>query len=334
MKVNRKELKEILETAKIGLTSRETIKQSNMFVFKDGELITFNEEIMTRQKSPLDFSGVVYAEDFIKLMGKFPEEEVEIFDKKEEIIIKGKRKSAGVTCQTEVQLLYQDVPTPEKWRKFPKGIFDMMLQASRICSTDPAKPTAMYVHVTPEYIEATDGFRLFRATLETGFKNPILISALSIAAVAPFKPMKYSVGKGWVHFKTDDGAKISAICSHEDFLDCSAILEIEEFDEVSLPGNLSEILDRAEIMKDPDMDANVQLTFEDGKMTIKAQKDTGWYKEKKKVKYSGDKLEFKAHPGLLKELFSRTRNVKVGEGKLKIEHENIEFVVALVVSGE
>jgi len=44
MKINRQEFLDSLEMVKAGLSPREFIEQSSCFAFKEGEVLTFNDE--------------------------------------------------------------------------------------------------------------------------------------------------------------------------------------------------------------------------------------------------------------------------------------------------
>ena len=58
VKVNRETLLAALKFASLGVSLRgETLEQSNTFVFTEKELITFNDEVMTRSPTPLPGIG-------------------------------------------------------------------------------------------------------------------------------------------------------------------------------------------------------------------------------------------------------------------------------------
>src|SRR5687768_12406403 len=57
MRVDRENLLRALESVTAGLAHREIIEQSGSFVFKDGNVITFNDEIACTATSPLKIQG-------------------------------------------------------------------------------------------------------------------------------------------------------------------------------------------------------------------------------------------------------------------------------------
>lgn len=333
MKVKREELLQSLQFARLGLSNRgETLEQSNSYVFKDGKLVTFNDEILSRCTSPLgDLQAAVLAEEFLTLVEKLPDEELEVELKGKEMVLVGTRRSAGITAFIEIQLPFDAVPAPEKWYKLGEKTFGMLQQAARICSRDATMELTTVVHATPKLVESCDNFRLFRATIETGFPEEVLIPAESLLELEPWKVVSVSVGKGWVHFRTEDKTHVVSIrCSHEKYhgnLDVLLTLG-KDAETVSLPGNLVEIVERSSVMLDAENPA-VQLKMEAGKLTLISRKDTGWYKETKKVKYEGKPLDFEVNAKFLVEVFGRSKDVQVDSKRLKLVTDEIEFVSAL-----
>ena len=61
MKVLRKKLLEELQIADIGLAAKPTIQQSDCYVFQNGEVITYNDEVACHTKCSLGITGAVNA---------------------------------------------------------------------------------------------------------------------------------------------------------------------------------------------------------------------------------------------------------------------------------
>lgn len=335
MKINRTSLLELLNVASVGLTARELLEQSNAFVFHNGELITFNGEILTRVTSPLeDVEGAVSADDFYKLLSKFPDDEVEIFVKGEEIRVKAGKRSAGMRRGAEVFLPYSDVPRNKTWHDAPAGLMGTLLQAARVCGRDETQPRTTEVHVTPDRIEASDNFRLFQCMLETGFEAEALLPATSVEKIGAVIPKQIAHRGGWFHVKNRDGHKIAVRCSSGDYPDLEPHLQVEDQRKVVLPKTLVEILSRASVMHETAFDACVTVKIEEGQLTLTAKKETGWYRESEKVKYRGPALRFDVHPKFLEDVLSKTRTVRIGGNRMKIATEDTTFVVCLEMGGE
>jgi hypothetical protein len=329
MQIDRKKTLSTLKLLSIGLSAKELLEQSNCFVFSGESAVTFNSETLCRTKSPFDFDAVLIADDLIKLLEKFPDDELEIIKREAEVVIKGARRSAGLTTTAEVHLPFDSVPKPEKWLKLADGVGAMLQQAARTCGTDETQIRTTCVHITPKLIEACDNYRLFRATLDTGITEEILIPASGVKALKGLDIVRVSVGKEWAHFRTKDNLDISIRCYHDSYHQgLDKILKVEGH-KIKLPDNLGEIIARAEVMQIGGNDPEITLLLEPGELTLSARKESGWFKERKKINYSGDVLTFKINPEFLIEILVQTRTVIVNEKQMKIETENIAFACVL-----
>lgn len=332
MNIGRGLLLSKLNEAAIGLSSKEILEQSNCFIFKDGRLTTFNDDIMVRMASPLDFDMVVNATDLLAILAKIPDDEIEITRTDNEVRINGQRRTAGLAVASEVHLPLDAVPSPVKWSRLGEGVAGLLQQATRTCGKDETQYLATCVHVTPELIEACDNQRLFRVNCTTGFPDRVLIPAASMDMLEGLEVMKVSIGKGWVFFKTLGGAEVALRCSHEDYQKgIDQLLELKEPETMTLPANLKEMVERAEIFNTAAYDARVSIHINKGELTISSRKDGGWYKERKKIRYEGRELEFEINPKFLVEILSRTRDIEVDDRRIKIISGNIQFVVALLM---
>jgi len=72
MKVNREAFLQCLETVQPGLSTREVVEQASSFIFKEGEVFSFNDELFCRNKSTLNssFQGAVKADKLLNLLRK------------------------------------------------------------------------------------------------------------------------------------------------------------------------------------------------------------------------------------------------------------------------
>lgn len=338
MIIDRQKLVDALNLAKIGTSPKgELLQQSNSFIFDGGRLITFNDEIRTDSPSPIDIECAVLSDEFLKVLGRFPDDEVDVFisGKKgqgQELIIKGKRKSAGITCFDEITLPHEAVPTPDGWSKLGKDVSDMLQHAASVCGHNVAQEKTTMVHVTPDIIEASDNYRILRAKLATGFIDECMIPATSIKAMRDIKIKRVSIGEGWVHFRTVAKQIISVRCSHETYHDDMELMMQVDGSAITFPKNLADILARATVMMDTDDLPLISIELTKNKIKVESRKDNGWYRENKKIKYDGVPLNFSVRPASLLEMLKRTHSAVVDSngGKMKIIADNVQFLIALI----
>jgi hypothetical protein len=329
MKVDRKEFIICLASVSSGLSPREVLEQSNAFIFSDGDVITFNDEIMARSPCKVGFDAAVASSDFLKMLAKFPDKEIDIDRRKGDVVIKGTRRTAGVTCDTNLLLPFASVPAPDGWKKLRPRTWGHMLQASRTCGQDRTQYLTTCVHVAPQRIEGCDNYRLFRADGPTGFQQEILVPADAITAIEGAPIEKASIGKGWIYFGSGETV-FSVRCSHEKYHDdIDTMLKVSGGELLELPDNLRDIVSRAEVMNEAGFDSRISVSIAGGILEVSSRKEGGWYKERRKVKYRGKDLAFDVNPKFLVDILGRTREVTVGDSRMRIDADNTVFVVSL-----
>lgn len=335
MRIEREKLLTTLTTAKVGTSKKEILEQSHSFVFTEDKLITFNGEILTIVDTPCpEIVGAVHADDMLSMLSKFPDDEVDLEIKGEELQIKaGKKRSAGLVQIAGAQLPYEDVPKPKKWAGLVSGLMGTILQAARVCGRDETRPRMTEVHVTEKAVEASDNDRLFRSVMETELPE-LLIPATSIEVCGALAFEEVATRGGWFHLKTKQGHQVSIRCSSGVYPEMEPLFIMENSKKIQLPGNLPDILSRAQVMQETTFDAMVSITIKDGVLTLKAQKEAGWYKESKKVEYKGDPIRFEVNPKFLEEILTKTRNVRIGGNRMRIKAGETVFIVSLEVPEE
>lgn len=343
--IKRDILRKELEEASVGLSTRAILEQSDMFIFVDGRVLTFNDDLfysgaccLAKHLTPDGLSIAVPAKELLSLLGKFPDDEVEMsFDEeKTELRIKGKRRAAGLSCAIEILLPVDEVPKPAKWHKVGDDLMAVMRAAADICGKDLSQPWTTMVHVTPKMVEATDNYRLYRTMMLTGFPEEVSIPASAVVDLARHVVRRVAVGKGWCHFRLKSKARVSVRCSHEPYVKgIGALLKKKGGHTIELPSNLDEILARAEILQDVNYDARVEITIKKNRLTVKSRNDAGWFRESKSVRFSGDEITFEVHPQILLDLLKRTHKATIiGTDRIMVETDNTVFVACLQIAGE
>ena len=79
MKLNTKDFQEALKIVKPGLARNENIEQSTSFAFKDGHIITYNDNIsISHPIDDLDVTGAVIGSTLYDYVMKLKREEMEL----------------------------------------------------------------------------------------------------------------------------------------------------------------------------------------------------------------------------------------------------------------
>jgi len=331
MKVSREQLLKSLESVAGGLAKKEVLAQSNCFVFREGQVVTFNDEVSVKAPSPLDVEGAVPAEPLLLLLRKLNEAELEVVVKDDALQIKGKNRQSSIRMEQEVLLPVDGLEQPGKYRPIPEKLVEGLKTVSACCSNDESSFLLTCVNVSSDCLEASDDFQIISYPIQTGIKKPFLIKKESIAKLAVLEPTAWCETENWLHFKCASDVVISARRYVEDFPNVSQYMDVEG-SAVKLPKGLEAALDKAQIFSGEEQSNNlVTVTFAKGRFEIMGEGATGWYRERRKTDYDGDDLQFKIAPRLLMEISRRSDECVVGEGRIKVDAGTFTYITVTQV---
>ena len=101
MKTNRTALLAILQAVKPGLANKEILEQSTSFIFAQGEVLTYNDEVAVRHPLPddLPLEGAVQAKELFALPNKLKDDEISLETTENELLVSGQKTKAGIRLQ-------------------------------------------------------------------------------------------------------------------------------------------------------------------------------------------------------------------------------------------
>lgn len=332
MRVNRETLLGALESVSPGLAKREIVEQSDCFVFTGKRVITYNDEVAVQAKSPLNgqLEGAVRAAPLMTLLQKLAEDEVEIRADEAELRIKGKQKQAGVRMDAEVTLPVGSVEKPGKWTALPEGFLDALQIATQCAGKDETEFILTCVYITPKYIEASDNVQIIRCPTETGFSEPALVRAASVKHIAGLGVTHVSETKSWIHFR-NKGVIFSCRRYADEYPKLGQFYKLESPRKITLPGGLGEAVEKATVFSSENTEANdILIKLDTNELRIEGRGATGWYAEKKRINYDGERMAFRVSPTLLVDITERANECQLSAGRLKVKTGTYSYVVALV----
>lgn len=319
IRVNRVELLQRLEAVQPGLSPRQILEQSDCFVFKDGRVVTFNDEVSCSTKSPFpkDFTGAVAAAPLLAILGKLPEETIKVEVKDGKLKVTGKNRVAAVNMDAEILLPVGTVDPPTEWHNLHEDFEDAVKIVQECAGKDESEFWATCIHVHPKYLEACDNYQAVRFKLKMGISNPTLVKRDSLKYLPDLGMTEYSEAEKWIHFRNPAGLVVS--CRHyvEDYKDLSPMLTVEGT-ATQLPKNIGEACDKAEVFTAEEEENMVRITLTKGMMRVNGEGAKGWYKERKKVAYDGEQMEFLISPTLLTQLAQRHNEVVVAPDRIMV----------------
>jgi len=331
MRQDREELLRKLEAVAPGLATREAVEQSSCFVFDKGRLMTFNDEVACSIACDIGVTGAVAAKPLLELLGKMAEKEIDISMKEGggEILVKGKRRRAGITLEAEITLPVWAIVPPKEWGKLDPEFADAVGVVQQCASKDQNRFHLTCIHITPGYVEACDNFQIARYPIKTGVAGECLVKRDSLKHVTGLGMTEVSETETWLHFRNPTGLILSVR---------REVLDFEILDEIlattgtptTLPGGLAEAVGKAEIFSGENSENNVVIVqLRPGELRLRGVGVTGWYEERKDVKWEGGALAFSIAPKLLVEITTRANDCYIAPNILKVDGGKFQYVTCL-----
>ena len=320
-----------LEKVKKGLATRELIEQSSSFIFEKGHVCTYNDEIFARAPMKTGFTGVVEAEPLLKLLSKIKDTEITFAVTDNELQIKGKKFSSGILFKKEILIPIDEVHIPKKFKPLPSNFTQQAKLACLTAGISLHEPLLTCVHIFENKVESCDNDRITICTLDSKIDADILIPASNMLKLCDEKLSEYSVDQSWIHFKTQDGVFLSTRLFSDNYVDLQQFIpKRTKGTEITFPKTMETILDRADIFsKDAtSQEKIVTLSFRNGKMTVGAKNDKGWFKEKSKSNFD-EQFAFTINIEFMKDILKITNSISLVENSLYFRTENSIHLIKL-----
>jgi DNA polymerase III sliding clamp (beta) subunit (PCNA family) len=338
MKIKRLELLEALEIVRPGLaTGKEVIEQSSSFAFRGGRVITYNDEISIAHKiEGMDLEGAIKAEELYQLLGKIKAEEISIATTDNELRIKAGRSRAGIKLQTEIKLPLDEISEIGDWEPIPEDLIPNLSMALPCVGREASRPVLQNIHIRKDgKVEASDSLRAIQCV---GTELPIptcLIPGSTVRELIHYPLTEMSHNQGWLHFKTKQGTIISCRTVNDNYVNVDEVIHVKG-EEIHLPDNLGEILEKAAIFVKGDkaVKEEVEIRFAEGKMVIRGEGNYGWFQEQADLDYKGEEVTITVNPTMLKTIASKVKRCVLGENSMRFDGESWIYIVALTTMKE
>ncbi len=335
MLVKRKELLQKLESVANGLSPRDILEQSSCFIFKGGEVITYNDEVACRVKVDLKITGAITASKLIELLRRLVEEDLDVEQEDGELVLIGKKRQAGIKMDKEILLAVDKIEKPKEWKRLAEDFTDAVKVVVQCAGHDESMFTSTCVHLHPKFLEASDNYKMARYKLKTGFNDRALVRGSAIQAITQLGMTEFNESETWLHFRNPSGLIVS----------CKRYSDVDEFPDLTpwinskghpsvLPKGLPEALSRANIFTSENTDEqnHVSIELKPGKVRIRGEGASGWYSETKKLTYNGKPMKFFIAPKLFMDLLRQHNECEISPETIKIDNGKFVYVASLDVS--
>jgi hypothetical protein len=326
MKIKTEKLKEALELVKPGLASKEILEQSTKVAFKDGELLTYNDETAVRYAlEGLDINAVVSAKELYKFVSKVKTETIDITGTPESIEIKAGHAKIWLNFDAELRLPIEEMVFTDEWHKWPAELTSSLQFIAPVCSDDVGAPKFQCVHIrTDGMLEASDRISLVQISVDDiDFDNSILLPKYAVAVISKYNVEEFQINNGWIHMQTKEQAIVSCRIIEEDtFPDVSSLIK-DSGTPIELPDMLDEMLEKAIIFVDGVENFFVEITIADNQLHVFSSNSVGKFKEKEEVNYNEEPIKFVCKPEFFRDMYMKT-------DKIKFDSIGGEFVVRFI----
>ena len=336
MKVERQMFLKALAAVDIGLSSRDVIEQSSCYVFRDGKIWTFNDEVACFVKLPEVFSAVECAVPSVPLkalLSKFDEDLIDVSVEGGELLVKGKRRRAGLRIHDKILLPVSDVGEPEEWTKLPEGFTDAIDTVQGCAGKDESQFVLTCIHIHPRGIEASDNFQAIRYKIKTGLESPVLVKRDELRRTVGLGVTEWGQTKSWIHFRSPSGLVVSCRQWEEAFPDIGGLMEVDGT-KAKMSKGMEDAVSRAGVFVDSKVDVSgLMVGLKEGRLRLRGEGPEGWYEEVQKSDYKGEPIEFRIAPRLLVEVCKRTDSCTIGKEKLKVVGDKFVYISCLAMDG-
>lgn len=332
MQVNREELLRQLESVLGGTTMRDTTEQSSCFGFRDGQVVTFSDEVACVGPCSLELTGAVPADPFVRQLQKMPEDTLEILDAENEIKIKGKGRGFRLNKEAVISMPTENLEPADGWQPLSEEFADAVRAVQECAAPSKSEEYIMTcIHVHPNFVEACDNIQCARWKLETGVQSPFLVKRDSIKHICDLGMTEFSETPSWIHFRNPAGLHVACRRIMDPYKDTSPLFDMKDASPLVLPKGLEAELDRAKDFAKTCAEGEVVRVelLSEGKMRIVGQGQHGRSWAKKTIQYAGPPLKFIISPDLLTEVCKRYNECRVNSSRLKAKGGGFSYVTVL-----
>ncbi len=331
-RVNRGELLAALGRVMPGISKRGTVEQSSCFVFRDGWIFSFNDEICCRTVSKLDpeLEVAVRAEPLVKWLELVVDDDVDVSIDRGQFKLRAGRDKCWVRAEQDITLPIDEVDTPTEWHTLPPDFWEAVERVMGTAGGANDEFMTRCVHVHPDYVEACDRKQATRYELETGATAPFLVQAVTIAQGLNMDLTRFGETADWVHFRNK--GLIFSCRRHLDSYPTDGITKMLQFRgaKCTLPKGAEVAAKLGEVFTGDDKDNNrLDVDLTPGKMTVRGEGDKGGASRELDTTYTGPPVSFRLSPQLLIQLVKFANECEVGPGRLLITGDHWKYLTVL-----
>lgn len=269
-----------------------------------------------------------------RILKAIPDDEIEVSIDDNELVIEAENKRGGVdgiSVFDDPFELKDNLESLEfdEWHDCPEGLVDALKNCADTTSESLGSFSLACVHITPEYVEATDNYRLYRAHIGMDGEYALLGSALK--KIELINPTEYGTVEDMVAFRNDSGWTLFVRSNNIQYHDLSKALSLKDGRELVFPEGFSESVKRIHQAVQAMDRADVSISK--GTVRVRGEHQGAWYEESRRVDFDGEDMEFAISPSIMANLLEKRSKARINEQKIRVDGDNEVYCVSLSSKG-
>lgn len=338
LKFYRQSLLRTLESVAPGLNSKDTLEQSSCFVFNEGEVVTYNSEILcvasikNDEGEAFQCYGAVPAKPLLETLRKSPDDEIDLKAGDDHISIKGTGRRQKIVMANQILLDTQEVERPDEFQDLPPVFSEALTLAASYACKDADEFALNCVAVSAKGLQATNRLAAIRYAVGTGLAGgTALIRATSAKNITGLGLAKASYGKEFVWFTTYAGTQVALRLLDAEYptQGLTQIFQEPLTTKLELPGSVADIVARTlPFLGENAAGKVVEIHVDTNLLTVRAQNAVGEFVEEKPISYDGERLAFRVNPESLQGIFRTGSNLEVTPSSLRTKGDGYCLVIS------
>jgi DNA polymerase III sliding clamp (beta) subunit (PCNA family) len=334
MDIEREELKKAVGLVFPGIARKETFDQADKIAFKQGRLISYNDEVSIFH--PLmgveEINGAVDGRKLYDILNKVTGGTVILRQLENELQFKCARTTVNFNL-APVVLPFTEVDWTGEYQKLPEDFKKALRLITGTCARDMSRPVLTCVYVNENVMLGSDGYRVGKFVFEDVSLPTFLLPVTAGEMLDKYDIQSVAVGDQgeWARFMTSAETVVCTRLSTGVYPDLSNVLDVTG-DEVTLPKTLIETLDRAQIFakREHSIDEEVHIDLRGVQIAVNSNYENGRFEEIIRAAQEATG-KFTIHPEFLSEALSGEDETTcvLDRSRIKFVGANWEHVIAL-----
>ena len=334
--MNKKELLKALQTVSPFLED-----SNSSYIFTGTDVAVMDEISCIQYPFETDFKCTVKSKEFLHVLSKTDEEEVELKLEDNQIILESKNTKLKMNVDKKIDIMVyaridqinsgtEDVEFEILPENFNEGVNICSFSVSNLSSMK----SCQYIYIDGNEIYSGDGDRCSKFTMNESMDKSFLLEPKIARLLKKFDIIEYYITDSCIHFLNENNIIISVNCIKADYPKetLNNLLNLKDGEEIPLEKSLINIVEVGSAMSDlGDGSRTVLISMDNQYIYCESKSELGTVTKKGKTSYKGRAIEFMVNPEFLIEAVKKTNVMHLNENSLTLKTDNFIHTVGLKI---